>query len=69
MNTLDRPPCAVCGAPLVEAVTGDAIVTFDGQRIPFKRHTDFVMCQECQAMYRVEDLRVGRVLPVDGGRA
>ena len=48
--------CPSCGSPLVADVTPRAVVTVDGETVPFRRHTDHVMCS-CLASYRVTDLR------------
>ena len=48
--------CPSCGAPLVANVTSRAVVTVEGEEVPFRRHTDHVMCS-CLASYRVTDLR------------
>lgn len=48
--------CSSCGAPLVADITPQAVVTTDGESVPFRRHTDHVMCS-CLASYRVADLR------------
>lgn len=48
--------CPGCGAPLVARVTDETVVTTDGEKVPFRRHTDHVVCS-CMASYRVSDLR------------
>jgi LmbE family N-acetylglucosaminyl deacetylase len=48
--------CPGCGALLLANVTPHSVVTTDGERVPFRRHTDHVMCS-CMASYRVSDLR------------
>jgi hypothetical protein len=63
-NVLDRPACGVCGQTLVEAITSHEVVAVGGRRVRFERHTDFVMCPHCMTMYRITDLRAGRVVPV-----
>jgi hypothetical protein len=37
-------------------ITDNGVVTIDGDEVPFKRHTDYVMCT-CLATWRVADLR------------
>jgi hypothetical protein len=54
----------VCGHALLEAVTPHEVVAFGGQRLRFERHTDFVVCPGCMTLYRIEDLRAGRAIPV-----
>ena len=61
---LEPPPCVVCGHVLLESVTPHEIIAFGGQRLRFERHTDFVVCQGCMTLYRIEDLRVGRAIPL-----
>ncbi|MGH2661483.1 MAG: hypothetical protein ACRDH8_01485 [Actinomycetota bacterium] len=56
--------CVECGTPLVQSVTPDDVVTLRGQRIRFRRVTDFVVCRRCSSLYRVEDIRAGRAFPV-----
>ena len=56
--------CRRCGETLVEALTPDEVVARGGRRIRFRRHTDFVMCDRCFALYRIGDLRAGRVEPL-----
>lgn len=56
--------CVVCGAVLVESVNPDEITTVGGQHLRFRRHTDFVVCHQCMALYRARDLQDGRVVPV-----
>ncbi len=56
---MDNSPtlsCPDCGATLLADVTARAVVTTDGETVPFRRHTDHVMCS-CMASYRVTDLR------------
>jgi hypothetical protein len=54
----------VCGELLAEEVTSDEIILPGGERIPFRRHTDFVTCPVCLSMYRASDVHEGRVAPV-----
>ena len=56
MSTESPVNCPNCGAPLVADVTSRAVVTIEGEEVPFRRHTDHVMCS-CLASYRVTDLR------------
>lgn len=64
MSVPRPPPCSVCGSPMLEAVTPDEVVTFEGERLRFTRHTDFVACPKCMTLYRIEDLRLGKAIPV-----
>jgi hypothetical protein len=63
-SPFEAPPCVVCGHALLEAVTPHDVVAFGGQRLRFERHTDFVLCPGCMTLYRIEDLRSGRAIPV-----
>jgi hypothetical protein len=56
--------CRQCGSVLASAVTDRTVVTTTGLQVSFRRDTDFVSCPECMALYRVVDLREGRVIPV-----
>ncbi len=56
MQTSTPVRCVDCGAALVEDLTAGAVVTIDGESVPFRRHTDHVVCS-CLASYRVTDLR------------
>lgn len=56
--------CRRCGERLVEGLTPDEVVARGGRRIRFRRRTDFVMCERCFALYRIGDLRAGRVEPL-----
>lgn len=56
--------CVECGTPLVQSVTPEDVITIGGQRVRFRRVTDFVVCRRCSSLYRVEDLRAGRAPPV-----
>ena len=49
-----------CGAPLVEEITDEGVKPVGGEPIRFRRTTDFVICQVCHSMYRIDDLRAGR---------
>ena len=48
--------CPNCGAELLASVTSQEVVTPEGESVPFRRHTDHVMCS-CLQSYRVTDLR------------
>jgi hypothetical protein len=56
--------CTVCGELLAEEVTENEIILPGGERIPFRRHTDFVTCPSCLSMYRASDVHEGKVAPV-----
>lgn len=57
-------PCAVCQVSLLEGMSPGEVVTIGGRRLRFQRKTDFIVCQRCLALYRVQDLSEGRVVPV-----
>jgi hypothetical protein len=47
----------ICGAPLVEQVTDRGIYPVGGGAfIPFRRTTDYVMCDRCLRTYNVRSL-------------
>ena len=49
-------PCE-CGAPLIEAVADRGVMPIGGTEwIPFRRTTDYVMCEKCLRTYGVRDL-------------
>ncbi len=48
--------CASCSSDVVVDVTSHDVVTLEGEHIPFRRHTDYVVCS-CLSSYRVTDLR------------
>ena len=56
MDNSDQLRCASCGTALARDVTAAGVVGTDGQNVPFRRHTDYVVCS-CLASYRVTDLR------------
>lgn len=56
--------CTECGAPLASGVLPDGVVTVGEVAVPFRRETDFLLCQRCLATYRVEDVRDGLPRPV-----
>ena len=60
----DASLSCVCGEPLAETVDEDEVVTTEGERVPFRRNTDFIVCPACLSMYRVADLQRGEVRPV-----
>jgi hypothetical protein len=64
MSAHEPPPCAVCGSGLLESLTPGGAVALGGQRVRFRRNTDFVLCPKCSTLYRIGDLREGRAVPV-----
>jgi hypothetical protein len=42
----------------------DGVVVVGDIEVPFRRETDFVVCQRCLATYRAEDVRDGVFRPV-----
>ncbi len=48
--------CASCASAVVADVTSHDVITIDGDHVPFRRHTDYVVCS-CLSSYRVSDLR------------
>ena len=66
MSEQEGPPldCSRCGQRLVLELNADEVVTLGGRRMRFRRHTDFVICPRCFELYRIGDLRAGRIEPV-----
>jgi hypothetical protein len=56
--------CTECGAPLASRVLPDGVVTVGDLSVPFRRETDFVVCERCLATFRIEDVRDGLSRPV-----
>jgi hypothetical protein len=54
------PVLCRCGAPLLEAVDAEGVTPLGGEPIPFRRLTDYVLCERCHSVYRVDALRRGR---------
>lgn len=61
---LSPVPCPACGAPLASRVLPDEVVTVGDLRVPFRRDTDFLVCERCLATFRVEDVRDGLARPI-----
>jgi hypothetical protein len=51
--------CPRCHAAVLDDVTAEAVVTVEGEWLPFRRNTDYVMCS-CLATWRVTDLQHAR---------
>jgi hypothetical protein len=58
------PKCVECGEPLAQAITPEDVITLKGHRVRFRRHTDFLLCKKSMTLYRVNDVREGKILPV-----
>jgi len=58
------PRCTECGSPLAARVLPEVVVTVGDLSVPFRRETDFVLCERCLATYRIEDVRDGFSRPV-----
>ena len=58
------PRCTECGALLAPGMLPDGVVVVDGVEVPFRRETDFLVCERCLTTYRVEDVRHGQAHPV-----
>lgn len=64
----------LCGEVLLDRLDDPEVTTPDGERMVFRRNTDFVLCFNCLRLYRVSLLRqggleralFGRVTPTDG---
>ncbi len=48
--------CSDCGRPLIDAIDREGLVV-GGQRIPFRRATDFLACPSCGALHPVASVR------------
>jgi hypothetical protein len=48
-----------CGAILVDELTDDEVTPVGGDAITFRRTTDYIVCSDCNRVYRVSDLRSG----------
>lgn len=59
MDEGTRLRCPRCHAAVLGDVTPEAVVTVEGERVPFRRTTDYVMCS-CLATWRVTDLQEAR---------
>jgi hypothetical protein len=55
---IDRSVICTCGETLLEAIDPPA-VTVDGERFPFRRTTDYIVCRACGATYQAAELEVG----------
>ena len=56
--------CTECGARLASRVRPDGAVTVGELTVPFRRETDFLLCERCLATFRVGDVRDGLPRPV-----
>ncbi|MBW3619264.1 MAG: hypothetical protein KY461_03405 [Actinobacteria bacterium] len=63
MSEAMREVRCACGEKLVDEVDPPE-VEVDGERIPFRRSTDFLACPACRSLYRVTD--VGNELVTNG---
>jgi uncharacterized protein with PIN domain len=58
------PRCTECGTPLVSRMLPEGTVVIGDLKVPFRRETDFVLCERCLATFRIEDVRDGLARPV-----
>ena len=58
------PRCTECGAPLAARLLPEGVLTVGDLSVPFRRETDFVLCELCLATFRIEDVRDGLSRPV-----
>jgi len=49
----------LCGEVLLDRLDDPEVTTLDGERMVFRRNTDFVLCFNCLRLYRVSGLREG----------
>ena len=61
---MPAPRCTECGSPLAARVLDWGIVTVGDLSVPFRRETDFVLCELCLSTFRIEDVRDGLARPV-----
>lgn len=61
---MPAPRCTECGSPLVARVLPGGAVALGDVSIPFRRDTDFVLCELCLSTFRIEDVRDGLSRPV-----
>jgi hypothetical protein len=59
-----QPSCTECGALLAPRILPDGVAVLGDLSVPFRRETDFVLCDRCLATFRAEDVRDGRLRPV-----
>ncbi len=63
----------LCGEVLLDRLDDPEVTTLDGDRMVFRRNTDFVLCFNCLRLYRMSLLReeglesalYGNVTPAD----
>lgn len=48
-----------CGERLLAAVGEETITTVEGERMVFRRQSDYVLCPNCLRLYSVTQLRAG----------
>ena len=54
---MTEPIMCECGAVLVEGITDAGVIPVGGgDVIPFRRDTDYVLCEQCLRTYNVRDL-------------
>jgi hypothetical protein len=58
------PRCTECGTPLASRLSPDGIIVIGDLQVPFRRETDFLVCQGCLSTFRSEDVRDGLPQPV-----
>jgi hypothetical protein len=53
---IGEPVVCGCGDRLVE-VLGDTYIVLEDEQLPFRRRTDYLLCDTCGASYPVQVLR------------
>lgn len=48
-----------CGQRLLAAVGEETITTVEGERMVFRRRSDYVLCPNCLRIYSIAQLRTG----------
>jgi hypothetical protein len=61
---MPAPRCTECGSPLAASELSEGVVTIGDLSVPFRRGTDFVLCELCLATFRIGDVRDGLSHPV-----
>ncbi|HYZ11686.1 MAG TPA: hypothetical protein VE962_07305 [Actinomycetota bacterium] len=63
-TAVPAPRCTECGTPLASRMLPDGIVVIGDLRVPFRRATDFVVCERCMTTFWSRDVRDGMLRPV-----
>lgn len=47
----------ICGEVLLDRLDDPEVTTLEGERMVFRRNTDFILCFNCLRLYRISLLR------------